>query len=109
VTDTVFIFLAAYLLLGYARTLLRSPSIFFATTEGFFALYLILSLVLFAIRDRAVAFSSRITDYVYTVLGIGSPLLFQPASTGSHLVGVIMEVLGSALALSSFLSLNKSF
>jgi protein-S-isoprenylcysteine O-methyltransferase Ste14 len=56
-----------------------------------------------------VAFSSRIRDYVYTVVGLGSPLLFQPALSFTLFVGVFLEVVGSALVLGAFLSLNKSF
>ena len=108
-TDTVFIFLAAYLILGYALALLHSRSIFFTASEAFFALYLVLSLFLMLIRRKATVFSSRVTDYAYTLLGLGSPLLFQPASRGSLLIGVMLEVVGAALVLGGLLSLNKSF
>ena len=108
-TDTVFIFLAVYLLLGYSLALLHSHSIFFTASETFFALYLILSLVLIAIRGKVVAFSSRIRDYAYTLLGLGSPLFFQAAPSDLLLIGVLLEVVGAVLVLGGFLSLNKSF
>jgi protein-S-isoprenylcysteine O-methyltransferase Ste14 len=109
-TDMVFVLLAMYLLLGYARTLLQSPeSWFFLVRQGFFIFYLIMSLVLFAIRDRASAYSSRILDYVYAILGLGSPLLFQPTSSVTLVFGEFLEIVGSILVLSGFLSLNRSF
>jgi protein-S-isoprenylcysteine O-methyltransferase Ste14 len=77
--------------------------------DGFFTVYLISSLVLIVIRDKAVTFSSRITDYMYTLLGLGAPLLFQPASAIALLVGVFFEVVGTVLVLGGFFSLNKSF
>ena len=70
---------------------------------------MILSLVLFAIRERASSFSSRISDYLYAILGLGSPLLFQPASSIALILGEFLEVIGSVLVLSAFLSLNRSF
>lgn len=110
ITDATFLLLAAYLLLGYARTLLNSPEpLFFMVRQGFFIFYLTLSLVLFAIRDEAAAYSSRIRDYVYTLLGVGSPLLFQPALSIALVPAELLEVAGSALLLCGFLSLRKSF
>lgn len=109
-TDTIFILLAAYLLLGYARALLQSQEpLFFALRQGFFVTYLVLSLVLFAIRERASSFSPRISDYVYAILGLGSPLLFQPASSFALVFGEFLEVVGGVLVLGGFLSLNRSF
>ena len=108
-TDTLFILLAAYLLLGYSRALLHSHWSLLTAREGFFTIYLVLALVLFVIRDKAVVYSSRIVDYVYTLLGLGAPSLFQLASPIATLIGVFLEVVGSALVFGSFLSLNKSF
>ena len=109
-TDMIFVLLATYLLLGYARTLLQSTEPwFFLVRQGFFIFYLIMSLLLFAIRERASASSSRISDYVYTILGLGSPLLFQSASSIALVFGELLEVVGAVLVLSGFFSLNRSF
>jgi protein-S-isoprenylcysteine O-methyltransferase Ste14 len=109
-TDMIFVLLATYLLLGYARTLLQSTEPwFFLARQGFFISYLIMSLLLFAIRERASASSSRISDYVYTILGLGSPLLFQSASSIALVFGELLEVVGAVLVLSGFFSLNRSF
>jgi len=105
----VFIFLAVYLLLGYALAILHSHSIYFIISELFFSLYLVLSLFFMVIRGRAEVFSTRTIDYAYTLLGLGSPLLFQPASTGLLLIGVLLEFIGAILVLVGFLSLNRSF
>lgn len=83
--------------------------LFFALRQGFFAVYLVLSLVLFAIRERASSYSSRISDYAYAILGLGSPLLFQSASSIALVFGEFLEIAGSMLVLSGFLSLNRSF
>ena len=109
-TDMIFVLLAIYLLLGYARTLLQSPeSWFFIVREGLFIFYLIMSLVLFAIRPRASARSTRLSDYVYAILGLGSPLFFQSASSIALVFGEFLEIVGSVFVLSGFLSLNRSF
>jgi protein-S-isoprenylcysteine O-methyltransferase Ste14 len=75
-----------------------------------FAAYLLIALVLMATRHRATEFSSRIRDYVYTLLGLGSPLLFQPTPRhGGEPMGEILAFMGTLLILGAFLSLNRSF
>jgi protein-S-isoprenylcysteine O-methyltransferase Ste14 len=46
---------------------------------------------------------------VYTLLGLGAPLLFQASPTGPLLIGALLELIGAVLVLGAFLSLNKSF
>ena len=110
ITDTIFLLLAAYLLFGYARNLLNSlGAIYFIVRQGVFTLYLIMSIILLLIRKEQVAYSKRLSDYVYTLLGLGSPLLFTAASSIADIPAEFLEVTGSLLVLCGFLSLNKSF
>lgn len=111
VTDLVFVLIASYLLLTYLRSvLLYGESPLLIIRQAFFMAYLLIALILLAVRDRAISFTSKPVDYVYTLLGLGSPLLFQPAQSGGlPIVGALLELAGLVLVVGAFLSLNRSF
>jgi protein-S-isoprenylcysteine O-methyltransferase Ste14 len=105
-TDTCFVVLALYFICTYIR--------FFNTYQQpqtiFFFIYQLLALTLLLIRKNAVVLSSRPIDYVYALLGLGSPLLFRPiAEYASSAMGMPIEVVGGFFVLGAFLSLNRSF
>lgn len=111
VTDLVFVLIAAYLLLTYLRfLLLYAESPLFVIRQVFFITYLLIALILLAARNRALSFTLKPVDYVYTLLGLGSPLLFQSMPNGGQLfVGPFFELAGLVLVVVAFLSLNRSF
>jgi len=111
-TDLIFVILAFYFLLVYARSfffnLQLQPS--FLLYQTFFLFYQLMAIVLFAIRKSMIDFSSRISDYVYTLVALASPMFFRPAvgSSGS-LLGNLFVLVGAAETVGAILSLNKSF
>jgi protein-S-isoprenylcysteine O-methyltransferase Ste14 len=111
ITDLVFVLIAAYLLLNYLRfILLYRETPLLVIRQAFFTVYLLGALLLLAVRNSARAFTPKPVDYVYTILGVGSPLLFQPASSGGPLIaGASLEFAGLVLAVGAFFSLNRSF
>jgi protein-S-isoprenylcysteine O-methyltransferase Ste14 len=111
ITDLVFVLIAAYLLLNYLRfMLLYAETPLLVIRQAFFTVYLLSALLLLAVRNRAIAFTPKAVDYVYTILGVGSPLLFQPAPSGGPLIiGAFLEFAGLVLVVAAFLSLNRSF
>jgi protein-S-isoprenylcysteine O-methyltransferase Ste14 len=110
-TDLIFVSIAAYLIPNYIWALafrLQSPLV--VLRETFFIVYLLLTLVLLAIRHNAMTFTTKKVDYLYTIVGLSSPLLFQPSLAGGPLVvGALLEVGGLALVASAIISLNRSF
>jgi len=105
-TDTCFVVLALYFIYTYIR--------FFNTYQQpqtiCFFIYQLLALTLLLIRKNAVVLSSRPIDYVYALVGLGSPLLFRPiAEYASSATGMSLEVVGGFFVLGAFLSLNRSF
>ena len=110
-TDFIFVSIAAYLLLNYVSTFLtHAETMLVVVRETFLTAYLLMALTLLAIRNSARAFASRKRDYVYAILGLGSPLLFQlTPRVGPLYVGVSLEFLGLILVVTAFLSLNRSF
>ena len=111
ITDLVFVLIAAYLLLNYLRfILLYTETPLLVIRQAFFTVYLLSALLLLAVRNRAIAFTPKAVDYVYAMLGVGSPLLFQPAPIAGPLVaGAFLEFAGLVLVIGAFLSLNRSF
>ncbi len=111
ITDLIFVLIAAYLLLNYLRSLLLYAELpLVVIQQAFFITYLLIALILLAARDRALSFTPKPVDYVYTLLGLGSPLLFQPTPDGGRLfVGPLFEFAGLVLVVVAFLSLNRSF
>jgi protein-S-isoprenylcysteine O-methyltransferase Ste14 len=111
ITDLTFVLIAAYLLLNYVRSLLLyAEEPLLVIRQAFFMAYLLIALILLAARDRAISFTPKPVDYVYTLLGLGSPLLFQPTPSGRPLiVGPLFEFAGLVLVVGAFLSLNRSF
>ena len=111
ITDLVFVLIAAYLLLNYLRSLLLYAELpLLVIQQAFFITYLLIALILLAARDRALSFTPKPVDYVYTLLGLGSPLLFQSTPDDGRLfVGPLLEFAGLVLVVVAFLSLNRSF
>ena len=111
ITDLIFVLIAAYLLLNYLRSLLLYSELpLLVIQQAFFITYLLIALILLAARDRALSFTPKPVDYVYTLLGLGSPLLFQSTPGGGQLfVGPLFEFAGLVLVVVAFLSLNRSF
>ncbi|MGP8068692.1 MAG: methyltransferase family protein [Candidatus Bathyarchaeia archaeon] len=111
ITDLVFVLISAYLLLDYLRFILlytETPGL--VITQVIFTVYLLSALFLLVVRNKAIAFTPKAVDYVYTLLGVGAPLLFQSAPEGGPLiVGASLEFVGLVLVVSAFLSLNRSF
>jgi protein-S-isoprenylcysteine O-methyltransferase Ste14 len=110
-TDLIFVTIAAYLLLNYASMfLIHEENTLFVTREIFFTAYLLMALAFLVIRRGATAFTAKKVDYAYTILSFSSPLLFQISPRGGPLVvGASAEVIGLALVVAAFLSLNRSF
>jgi protein-S-isoprenylcysteine O-methyltransferase Ste14 len=110
-TDLIFVSIAAYLLLNYARMLLAHvETTLLIIRETFLITYLLMALTFLGIRKGAKAFTGRNRNYLYTILGFSSPLLLQPTPRGGPLVvGAPLEFVGLALVVASFLSLNRSF
>ena len=110
-TDSVFVVLALYFLVIYARSFFFvQPHPFFLIYQTFFLGYQLIALAFFVTRKNLVVFSSKVTDYVYTLAALGSPMLFRPvAGSSGTLVGEFLEVAGAVLTFGAFLSLNNSF
>jgi protein-S-isoprenylcysteine O-methyltransferase Ste14 len=110
-TDLIFVSIAAYLLLNYARMLLMHvETTLLVIRETFYIAYLLMALTFLGIRKGAKAFTGRNRNYLYTILGFSSPLLFQLTPHGGPLVlGASLEFIGSAFVVTAFLSLNRSF
>jgi len=109
-TDLLFVCLAAYLLVGYALTLLRPVNMLSLIRIVFFTSYLLMTLAFLMVRNHARAFTTRKRDYLYTILGFSTPVFFQPSSySGPPFVGAFLEFAGAAFVAGAFLSLNRSF
>lgn len=109
--DSIFIVLALYFVLTSARAwfVFAEPWSFFIY-QAFFVAVQIMAFALFLIRKNPVACSSKSTDYVFTLGGLGSPMLFQVASgNGPSVVGEWLVFVGGFIVLSAMLSLNTSF
>ena len=111
ITDLIFVSIATSLLVGYARTLVFRPvTLLVIMREVFLAVYLLMGLAFLAVRRSARVLTSRKRDYLYTILGFGSPLLFQSSPFGGTiLIGALLEASGLAFVASAFLCLNRSF
>ena len=111
ITDSIFVSITAYLLLDYVWALLFRPvSLLVVVREAFLTVYLLMALAFLALRKSARTFTTKKADYLYTILGFSSPLLFQPSPYGGPVfVGASLEVSGLALVATAFLSLNRSF
>jgi len=110
ITDLLFVCLAAYLLVGYALTLLRPVNLLTVIRVAFFTVYLLMALAFLMVRNHARAFTMRKEDYLYTILGFSAPVFLQPSSYGGPtFVGAFLEFAGAALVAGAFLSLNRSF
>ena len=111
VTDFIFVALAAFLTLNYVRAILAyAATPLLVAREALLLVFLLAALILLAVRSPAKAYTSKRIDYVYTILGFTSPLVFRPHPGGEPFVaGVILEVSGSVLVAVAFLSLNRSF
>jgi len=112
-TDSIFIVLALYFVVTYTRSLwmpLQQQTLLFLVRQTFFLLVQLMALALFLVRKRAVDFSSKIRDYVWTLLALGLPMLLRPVlGFGPAIVGVSLELIGIVLVLGAFVSLNRSF
>jgi protein-S-isoprenylcysteine O-methyltransferase Ste14 len=110
-TDLIFVSIAAYLLLNYARTLLTHVgTMLLVFRETFFIAYLLMALTFLGVRKGAKAFTGRNRNYLYTILGFSSPLLFQSTLLAGPLaVAASLELIGLSLVATAFLSLNRSF
>ena len=111
-TDLIFVILAFYFLVVYARSLFFNLQLAssFLLYQTFFLIYQVSALALFAIRRSMVVFSSRISDYVYALIALGSPMFFRPVVGWSgSLVGDLFVFVGAVLTVGAVLSLNRSF
>jgi protein-S-isoprenylcysteine O-methyltransferase Ste14 len=111
-TDFIFVILAFYFLVGYARSFffdLQFQSSFLLY-QTLFLSYQVTALALFAIRKSMLVFSPRIFDYVYTLVALVSPMFFRPAvALSGSLVGDLFVLVGAVLTVGAVLSLNNSF
>jgi protein-S-isoprenylcysteine O-methyltransferase Ste14 len=112
ITDLVFVILAFYFLVTYARSfffnLQLQPS--FLLYQTFFLIYQVTALLLLAIRRSMIVSSSRISDYVYTLVALVSPMFFHPVVAWSgSIVSDLFVVVGAVLTVGAVLSLNNSF
>lgn len=112
-TDSIFIVLALYFVDVYTHSLLVFPqgqTLFFLIYQTSFLIYQLMAFVLFLARRNPVAFSSKISDYVYTLIALGSPMLFRPViGAGFSIVGEALQSGGAVLVMGAFLSLGRSF
>jgi protein-S-isoprenylcysteine O-methyltransferase Ste14 len=110
-TDSIFILLAFYFVLIYARSLFVATEPYsYLIYQTFILAYLLTALALILIRKRALAFSQKIRDYVYSLVSLGSPIFLRTVTNnGASVVGDSLEYIGAILVLGAFLSLNKSF
>lgn len=111
-TDLVFVILAFYFLVTFARSIFLNlhfqPS--FLLYQMLFLIYQLTALALLVMRKSMVAFSSRASDYVYTLIALVSPMFFRPviASSGSF-VAELFVLVGAVLTVGAVLSLNRCF
>jgi protein-S-isoprenylcysteine O-methyltransferase Ste14 len=111
-TDLIFVILAFYFLVGYARSFFFNLQLqsSFLLYQTFFMIYLITALALLVMRKSMVVFSSRISDYVFTLVALLSPMFFRPVIGWSgSLVGDLFVLVGAVLTVGAILSLNNSF
>ena len=110
-TDLIFVSITILLVLNYVRVmLLYAETSLVIIREAFFVVFLLAALILLVIRRRARVFSGKKVDYLYTVVGFSSALLFQlTLNNGPFIVGASFEVVGLVLVVGAFLSLNRSF
>ena len=111
-TDLIFLVLAFYFVLTFARTWFFSPAepwpLFIY--QAFFLIIQLMAFALFLIRKDPTVFSSRTTDYLITLGALGLPMLFEPVlDNGASIVGEPLEFAGGFIVLAAFLSLNTSF
>ena len=111
-TDLVFVVLASYFLVAYARSfffnLQLHPS--FLLYQTLFLIYQLMALALLLMRKNMVVFSSKILDYLYTLVALVSPMFFRPVvGRGSSLVGELFVLVGAFLTIGAVFSLNDSF
>ena len=111
ITDLIYVSTAAYLLLGHAwQFLFRPLNTLVLVREVFVTVYLLMTLAFLAVRKNARAFTTRKRDYLYTILGFSTPILFEPSPySGPALLGASLEVCGLVFVASAFLYLNRSF
>lgn len=111
-TDSVFVVLALYFVVVYSRTFFVFLQVqpIFLIDQTFFLLFQLMALGLLLTRRNAVDASSKITDYVYALAALGSPMLFRPVfGIRSSILGELLEFVGAVLVIGAFLSLNRSF
>jgi protein-S-isoprenylcysteine O-methyltransferase Ste14 len=112
-TDSIFIVLALYFVVTYTRSLLVFPpnqTPLFFIYQTFFLIFQLVALALFLVRKDAEVFSSKVEDYVYTLLALSLPMLLRPVSgSGASIVGVPLGLVGAVVVVGAFLSLNRSF
>jgi protein-S-isoprenylcysteine O-methyltransferase Ste14 len=112
-TDSIFIVLALYFVVTYTRSLwipLQQQTLLFLVRQTFFLIVQLMALALFLVRKSAVDFSSKIGDYVWTLLALGLPMLLRPVlGFAPSIVSFSLELIGIVLVLGAFLSLNRSF
>lgn len=111
-TDLIFVILSFYFLVVYARSFFLNLQLQFSFLlyQTFFVIYQVTALALFAIRKSMVVFSSRISDYVYTLVALVSPMFFRTvAGWNGSLVGDLFVFVGVVLTVGAVLSLNNSF
>jgi protein-S-isoprenylcysteine O-methyltransferase Ste14 len=112
ITDLVFVILAFYFLVTYAYSFFFNLQLHssFLLYQTFFLIYQVTALVLLVIRRSMVIFSSRISDYAYTLIALVSPMFFRPVVAGSgSLVSDLFVSVGAVLTVGAVLSLNNSF
>lgn len=111
-TDSIFVTIAFYFLVVYARSffynLQLQPS--FLLYQTFFLIYQVTALALLLFRRSMVVFSPRVSDYVYTLVALVSPMFFRPVVGWSgSLVGDLLVFVGAVMTVGAVLSLNNSF
>ncbi len=110
-TDSIFIVLALYFVLTFARAwfVFVEPWSFFIY-QAFFVVFQLVAFALFLIRKDPVVCSSKSSDYVFTLGALGSPMLFRPVSdNGPSVIGEWLVFVGGFVVLGALLSLNTSF
>ena len=112
-TDLIFVALAFYSVLSYARWLVvfqQRQTLFFSISQAFILIYQLMALSLLLVRRDAVVFSAKIADYVYALVALCSPMFFQPVSGFGASIGAdSLELVGAVVVIGAFLSLNRSF
>ncbi len=109
--DSIFIVLALYFVLSFARAwfVFVEPGSFFIY-QGFFVVFQLMAFAFFLIRKDPVVCSSKSIDYVFTLGALVAPMLFEPVSdNGPSVVGEWLVFVGGFIVLGALLSLNTSF